>query len=796
MARTKQIEADIKPDKGFPVPIELEELPPDRVNGKPNPDYYRARVRNLNRIFEEHISRGRSMPHYDTGRKGLHDEIKLAGFDPETIMDARSDSQRFEDAVTAMLKGERSMLEMDEDDIAALEKGMAFADDLCAKRVEDCVRKADREGYAPLTDAEIERLRKLGKVLRDRIRRVKTLRQRARNAIPPRTSRTDHLKVAGVEAAHTLRFMLYVGRSDDTSLGIDGTRVFRVSEHHAKMAVAYWEAKNGVRFCRGGFQRDIVRYEGVICVMPPRHSKTEYGLHDLCLDACHRPHDLQNIMLHNDGSVSEEMLGKCKNLFRRDNPAGRRREALFPGILVDKQDDNKGSMRLTTRDSLEAGGRAEKNRAPTMSAFGVRAGRSGLNANDIYIDDPVDEKARDEESTRDKTKRRIHNTWLARRQGYKHFFRWNATLWHEDDATADMIHKIRKGEVLAVAVIMGAGGPNDRFRPVWKDSPYDAAFFRRRYKAMGVRDYMTIYGCHPSSAESSIVPRIALYSSALPNGLPDPKHLQFLQGAKRYVSVDPAATKNAKSDRSGIVYAALGDIHTTLGDDQYRTAPRLRVLRAGRLRASPEQVVHFLEQLAMTEQVDEVHIETVSGFNTLADWVTDRLGCHVVRHSPAGQGRDKETRLKAVALMLDDSRRTEGVIPPVEFPGRWEGAAASCYDHPTADLSIEGSEARCSLCAKVVNRLVPDPDVEWLVQEIIKFGSVSSKDGVDAVTQLVKSLAHFLGNAEGAVTTIVRARAGVNDRMKREMDSWRASLKENAWDADQRDYAWHAACYN
>lgn len=778
---------DETPGGGAPASKPVRTMPDRMVNGVANVEYFRKRLEEFSALAIAAEERGQPFANYGAHVRAFELECKLAGIDPDTVMDQRSEMQVFEDALKLLIENDTAALfEMGDKELAALEDGFDAVDSGSMSRIEELIQRAAAEGRKPFSDQQVAVARRLGKEIRSRVKRVRALRIRARSPIPPET---DKRMRDAVEAAHPLRFMLYVGRTNEITMGADGTNVFRIADHHCSMAVALWEAKNGVHFHGRGLQRGVVKYKGCILVTPPRHGKSEFGLHATALEICLRPDDLQGIIVHAEASMASGYLQYVAKFFRDfDDAKCRRRDALYPGVGPSGRDNNQKAMRLAAGESL---------RDPTLRSNGVHDKRSGANCNWLYLDDPVDQEERKSEAARDATAQRVQNTWMTRMTGERAFLLYCTTLWHENDSTCRIIKLAKEGKAQFKVLILPAGGPKDNFKPLWPDSPYRESWLRAKYAEDPVF-YSLVYMCDPSSEEARMVRKLALFSPTLPGGAIDQSHADFLSDCTSYLSIDPAATTKKESDRCGVVYGAKGFLRSKWTDDagneHTRIIRRLRILGAIREKCAPNQIIEAVRTFAQNNPVNTVIMETIGGFSVLADWARTAAGIDVTEFKP---GATKLVRLKECQVMLDDSKRAEGVVPVVEFPGVWEDRdAIACPSHPAADRHFDDGLARCGECRKVFNRLVPDPSVEWLVEEIIRFGQISSDDGLDAVTQLCIFLRDELGVGETHGRTSIRGfiRRGDNVRMAREMEVFRRSLEPR--DCDQDDYRYHVASYN
>ncbi len=105
-------------------------------------------------------------------------------------------------------------------------------------------------------------------------------------------------------------------------------------------------------------------------------------------------------------------------------------QAIFPTVKIgDKWAEHEAFVK-----------RKGKSLDPSLHAKGVLSKGIGGRADAIFFDDVVDEQNSESEDVRRKIKNRVHRTWMSRR---RHLITsrvlWIATIWHEDDATSEIL---------------------------------------------------------------------------------------------------------------------------------------------------------------------------------------------------------------------------------------------------------------------------------------------------------------------------------------------------------------------
>lgn len=239
-------------------------------DGKPNADHYRWLIKTYSdKIVKcalgiEELPRNFNPAHANAF---FEKYAEINGVQKHHLLDARTDAEKAIDAVQTLLESGRSIMEMATAELEALERAFDIVDHLMQEEVNGKMAEAQERAKAILAAEGSD-----PKAWRSLIRRVMRLRDRARST-RPRGTKPNH-EIA-VEAARTLRFMVYVGRSNIAASREQGpsASIFQISRHHAVMALGTWEALHGVAWYPDGPRKAVHRYEGVVLVAPPGHGK-------------------------------------------------------------------------------------------------------------------------------------------------------------------------------------------------------------------------------------------------------------------------------------------------------------------------------------------------------------------------------------------------------------------------------------------------------------------------------------------------------------------------------------------
>lgn len=681
---------------------------------------------------------------YEKTVQGILAEASLRGIKPESVLDNRDIIDKALAFVDRLEELEEPLSGFDEE-FNALVKAFDLSDGLCVSYLQTEQAKED-DKYR-----KIERLRKkaerLGKVWRDRIAKIMLLRERVRTPVPPNTPYTMiPLVKEGTAAGQVLRHMLYVMRSnlsDRQAMG-GAKALIDIQYHHAKMAVEHWMARNH-RVPRAGMEElwERVpgdRLEGEIIVLPPGSGKTTFALGAISQEI-NQNHNLKVLIGHAQEDQAKTNLIYLSKFYDPKDAMGRRNIALYN--VPELQTVSATRFRLKTKAT---------SRQPTARAHGMTARISGSDADFIWFDDPVDVSEREQPEERRRKSQVMTGTWMARLRGTKTFHLTTTTLWHEDDANMRRIKMARAGKLMIQVTIMRCGGPetHPKFKSIWPE-----VLPPSKLKQMWLQDpamYAAAYMANPLPEESQIIRKIRFY---------DPKsdtHAGFLKAATCYLSVDPAATARAKSNRAGVLYAALNNV-----TDGKVTEKRLRILTADRLLATQSQIIEHIAGFSFSNRVDFCIVEMVNAFLGIGEQLANQFGIEAIPVHPGL--RSKEIRLRGVAPLLEDSRpSTESSGAVVEFPGmRMEDGTVG-----------------------------PDPYYQWFYDQVLRFGVQGSDDALDALTQMVAYLQRTgeLNAGSGFVTEAVQRTVATGDnRIKRLLDQYAGREKPNNVEQEDADFA-------
>lgn len=702
-------------------------------DGKRNPDHLRWQVRVVNRLsVEVALGRVEKMPagyNLSQAKDLIETEARLCGMDPRHLMDVRTDAQIYADATDSLIRAPSELFAQSDEVLAEMERQMDRADTLlvdeCGASGKNVRDKREAADYAK-------------KAWGERIKRLRRLRERARDAFPSGNSRGNQ---PAIEAAHVLRFMIYVGRD------VDGG-VLMIGPHHGAAALALYEAENGRRW--ENLKWIDYEQEGVMFVFPPGTGKTTYAAHRFGLRIAQRP-TIRILHGHAKAGEAEKNLEYVGSMFDTETAQGRRLRSLFPNIPATRK------LIKGVFDLEPIGG--EKKRQPTMVAHGIMAKVSGADADEIWFDDPCDQDLATQETTRVLVFDRMNGTWRARKREKgvgkksKTFEFTTTTLWHHDDPNARRVQLAREGKIRLRVKILACGGPEDGFKSIWPEM-YPPAKLRQIYQGMRNPSlYAAAYQCNPQPESLRKVKRLAYYDPTCD------AHKKFLDSAIFHVSLDPAATNHDKSDMASFVYGGCGDIVTTDGQSM-RYERRLRIIYGREFHATQSEGVAEVCAFSEMHSTHYIHTEAVAGFEATREFFEER-GLDVIAHQP--HGKSKSVRLGHVATMFDDSLRDKGFPGAVvEFPGkrREDGTLGPDTDSP----------------------------LRWLEDQILNFGVARGDHGVDALVYLAKHLGPELNVAEGAATKQIQMMSARGDpRINRMLDFF-ARGKDERKTAAQEDH--------
>lgn len=770
-------------------------FPPIRLpNGKVNPDYFVKRYEYvLSADLNGKLAGGTLAQHL----QGLEKQAKLLGLDLKEVMDNRSPEQKIKESIDKLLASDgEAALEMVEEEIQAIIKGVDESVALTAAFLARDQREVDEDATEKrVRKAELEARLQRGKRWASVLRKIVRLQRQTRKVRPGLPDGAQPSEIEAWEIAYPLRVMLYAYRSDIESASARRSKlIFEIAPHHAKIVYFIWKAQQGVKIyakgtdkeCNthpelfhpvGGAVRGVNKMDGCVIVCPPRHGKSAIGTAWTACQIAQNPRE-QLMMLHAVQAEGSKNFRHVKAAFEDDNAIGRRFRTLYPELMLSDRDNDKKTMRLRL---------PEPTRDPQVRAIGVRTSVGGANSGKQWWDDPVDPKERDQPDVRADTTFRLMSQVKRRMQGANAFLLVTATIWHPDDATNRLIDDIRTGKIMMSMLVIGTGGPktNPEFNPVWPEK-YPASKLRQIYAEMrSPSDFAAQYMADPRPDEARIVRRLAFY---------DPHaaaHDEFLRTCMCHASLDPSATSRKfvkhGTDKAGFIYLGVGEItDVTMEDGSELTTTRrvIRILDAKEFHAGPTEAVEMVKEYAASFRVSKVHVEAVAFSMAIVESLRNQLNLssnEIVAHNP--RALNKEQRLKAVAPMLDDSLRDQGMGGAVvEFPGqKGEGDALV-----------------------IIERMA------WLADNILNFGAAKNDHAVDALTQVLKTLIGEVDVSGGSVTNAVRfaatnysatdirrrlmqrqyERAGKEPERDVHAEERQFLMVDGANGDDQEDYAW------
>ena len=647
--------------------------------------------------------------------RGVELEAKFAGFDPRSLVDRRTDGDKIADTWREIKENpDEALFQVFDANLQLIVKTGKKSVDMTQQAI-DLWSGKDKVDPVELESMKAQVAR--GKAMISRCEEVLRLRELIRTPMPKVQTGIAIAQLNAYEAANPLLYMLYTHRTntaDHGQVADDGTqtRILQIGRHHAIFAAELWIGRGGHFIDRkmGVIRKGETHWDGMIFIVHPGCGKTELTTATLERLICANP-SLQSVYLHAVEKEASNALGYIQNAFLLDNDVGRRREALFPGLHV--QEKNKKVLRLELKQRMKS---------PTITASGVSAKVLGANTDIQVFDDVVPQSDRDQEAERTRRKSTLGGQWETRQRG-KAFRIIIGTLWHQDDYLAWMKYQAEREKIKYLVCALPAGGPNDNppFKAVWPEI-YPAKKLRDLYNKMPDR---TVYDCayriDTASHESRIIKSLRYY---------DPfseEHTRFMRGVRTYVTADPSATAEARSDRAGLMYVAVGDAEVQRTDASVISETQARIIDAKSLNINQPDLVQAVIDYGLQRAVDEVHIETVGGFHGTADFMEQAVeGLIVFRHQTGN--KNKGTRLRMCASLIDNSM--PGLSAKVLFPG---------------EKKPDGSIGPCD-------------DWTRLYDQFTKFGQTGAKEFADAGSQLFNQLQKdgILVAGEGQATTLIR----------------------------------------
>lgn len=678
---------------------------------------------------------------------------KMHGLELKHIVDNRTEAEKFADAVEKLDAGLDSLWPELENLLNALEseydKMLRYGDDYFRERNEkarDQESKIDPKAWAETVLKWIARLRLMRRVM-----------DRARTDIDPMATELDRVIS---ESVSLLRYMLFVMRPDkDTD---QPGSIFLVGRHLVKMVVDLWVAENRCEWTPWGPRKPLeerhpddwqarriaagIDYDGVMLMYPPRHSKTSVLRAWVCRRIA-RDQRTQGAYVHDMDEEAQKFNRYVQAAFDMNTDTGKRNYSLYKFELAG-YDNAATTMRLQVDDPPKC---------PNLTCATVWSSKLGINLDWLIVDDVVPKKDQDQPTLRERRKQQFKRVWLTRFHGSRGFYIVAGYPWHHEDLVWDTYQEAKRwarsngaaGQCLVVSK-MAVGGPatSPQFYSIWPEM-YPVKELRRRYMMMNdAAGWAANWMLNPITDDLRIVKRVRLYD-------PHAKEVrEAIEGAVIHLSLDPAATNRAKSDKAGLVRAALCDVVArtpTEWGEQVETETMMLVLDAEEFHATQAEAADRMARIGSGSRVDYIHIEVAGGYGTSA---RDLLGAihgvsSIIEHKPGM--RNKEQRLRGVAPLVEDG--SPGLRAKVAFPG------------------VRGADGE----------LVVDERVRQLVDYVVNFRVTTGHHSLDAFTQVCKHVAHELGAGEGAVTAeIHKAEAEKSNRIKKLYEDMQESEKRFA----------------
>lgn len=455
---------------------------------------------------------------------------------------------------------------------------------------------------------------------------------------------------------------------------------------------------------------------------------TELAIHWVGLEIGEKPRD-PGIYLHAVEDIAVQNLAACKRFFDNRDGIGQRYRALFPLTLADSQNNSK-RIRVNVKNPPKS---------PTWTAAGVGGAKAGIDTDKQVLDDCVPQSDAHEPTERERRFEILRGTFLSRKRSRNAFTLIIANLWHHGDATMQIIALAKaaaegKEGICYGVCIQRCGGPKatattKEWQSLWPKM-YDTARLKQKYQELGPSMYAAAMMCNPLADESRIVKKLRLYDPTTP------EHETFRRNSVKYISLDPAATKNADSDKAGICYGGMGDVRVEYEEDGLTirdTEKRFRFMDYREIHATQSDLTEYVENFALHTEVGYILVEAVSGFMGIVEMFRGR-GLDAIPLNP--RGRNKEQRLRAVAPLLEEANAGQGIHAVAEFP---------------AELDENG---HVILDEKGKMRL--DPRFKPLAEQILEFGVCAHDHGLDSASQLLGYLSPDLSPGKGMISQTVK----------------------------------------
>jgi hypothetical protein len=716
----------------------------------------------------------------------LDSYAKAWNIDSKKAMDARSDADKVVDSAEDILRDGVSVFEQVETVLNGLRTGFqqihdnaeAYYDKLAGDgvRADNMLNMGDLLQLDPNANPEDppgpKVIRRACQKWIDALREITEMADLARQPYQPGMSRRE--KIIS-ESTHTLRYQLYVGRPDVNDPE-SKVLTYRFGQIHVRMSMRLWAMRVGANLDktgiilpgelhpRGGYEQRPVKYDAFLGMLPPRHGKSDWVIHDAALNINKNPR-IQMAVIHDKEGEASKILRATQNLFDIDTAQGRRNAVLYPGMSLEDYDNNKTTLRVRTSNPP---------RNPNFMAATVWGSGQGNNLDIIYGDDLVPQSDMTEHNKRHQRMVRFSGTWLTRLQGpAAHVVLTGYPRHHEDlmwsyyKAAQDYAKTGGKDGANIMALRLPVGGPNTDppFKSIWPDM-YPANELQRRYKRQNnALLWAANYMLQPMTDDQKIVRKVRLYD------VDAESTAKALKGGEYHASVDPAAKGDGTGDNAGVIVASLVDVlrfeKTDEGDMMYEEK-MLYVVHEDEFPATQTELTEHLVAMTSRWPIDTAHTEVVTGLGSaIKEALSTYYGVdRVVEHPVRNKG--KAARLRSVAPVLENA---DAMIPAkVAFPGR----------RPTDDDGNPIPEAP----------LVPDPAYTRIISYIENFAVESGFHSLDALTQLCAYCVERgdLGVHEGEFSRQVNKSLPHQRWNQRRLERWKQVVEDHHNQAE--DYAY------
>lgn len=700
----------------------MPKLPPRLLDGQPNPAHFRAKLAEVNELERKamhglhEVSKGFD---FKKMREGLFAEAKTYNIDPRHIEDTRTKEEKALDVIARCAESGRAIYESTDDELDA---------------IEEVFHQAKVLGYAYAeTKLDPGKVKQSGKVL-EVVRRVRSLRDKARTACPNVANAGGKVEQYVWRATHLIRHMAWIRRSDFGKTPAE--KVMHCPPHFVKAVMDIYDAEHGVMHIPHLLEdKREIRYEqypcpGVVVWMPPAHGKTTISV-AWVTRRIDEVEGTRGAWLHAAGEKAEDALAVVKAAFKDDNEEGRRNIAMYPHRILSSANDNLSTMRMESE---------RRSKSPTLSAAGIMGKALGDDHDFQVRDDIVPQDDAYEPTTRKRRVGVLAATWdtRLREDPSRPPFTLNVGYpWHEQDALCNMVAQARrdakKGRNSGMAVsVQRVVEHGEKITPVWPDV-YGTRVLRHKRSTMPRDLWRSNYLMDPSPESDRIIKKLRFYCPAAA------EHEQFMRTSQGRLSLDPAGTNRDTSDPAGVLYACDGQVYGARVDEtgnKYRDMEtQLRVVEAHEVKANQTELFQFGSELALRQSIDYVYAEMVSGYAATGEIWANNLGIEVIP-CPTGN-KSKAIRLKRVSHLIDDSIPSARAV--VLFPGKgqYDDAGNPVLDPKTGEHVVD-----------------PDPEMQWLYEQFLNFGQVKNDHVVDCLSQLCGAMAEELDIGKGVVSQL------------------------------------------